>query len=659
MRRVISLWFPNLPIERLRRYPNAAGRGEIPSSPLVGRGFDCNQRSEGGEGFPPRVARSAKHSRSDHHVTPAKAGVQSSRSFLDSGSALRAVRNDGICFSREHPLVLTAECAGQVLVTAVNAVAAAAGIAPGMALADARALQPRLVTRPADPAADAAMLDELAAWCGRYTPWTAPEGRDGVWLDVSGCAHLLGGERAMLDDLLARLGGFGLAARAVLADTPGAAWALARYGASGAIVPPGAMRAALAALPVAALRLGPAAADGLTRLGLRRIGDLYALPRAPLAARFGREVARRLDQALGREAEPVSPRRAVPRHRVRLSFPEPIGRAGDIAAALDRLLQALCEGLRQAGRGCQRLDLTCCRADGSVQAVTVGTARPARDAAHLARLFVERLDTVDPGFGIESMILSALHTEPMAAAQAGASLASSSPPGGRPGKESSSSPPGGRPAEESFAALAPLLDRLGNRFGFDRVAQLNACASHLPERACRLAPAAGEAAGPGWRPGRPRPLRLLARPEPVEVETGLLRNRAFMGRIAKSRHHADPSLPRKRESRAIDHPWIPDRRCAPSGMTDLLFPHDALPEERAEDFSPCAFRWRRVRRRICAAEGPERVAPEWWRADPAWAGGARDYWRVEDAAGQRFWLFREVHPCRDGTPRWFLHGLFV
>jgi len=466
-----------------------------------------------------------------------------------------------------------------VLVTAVDGAASAAGVAPGMALADARALLPQVATMPSDPAADAAMLDGLAAWCGRYTPWTAPEGRDGVWLDVSGCAHLFGGERAMLDDLLARLEGFGLEARAALAGTPGAAWALARYGANRMIVTPKDLREALAGLPVAALRLGAAAVDGLTRLGLRRIGDLYALPRAPLAARFGGEVARRLDQALGQEPEPISPRRPPPRHRVRLSFPEPVGLREDIDAALDRLLLGLCDGLAQAGRGCRRLDLVFYRADGSMQAVAVGTAAPARDAARLARLFAERLDTVDPGFGIESMILSAPHTEPLAATQVQVPA------------PASSSPQGGRPTQVS---LAPLLDRLGNRFGFAQVARLWAYESHLPERACQLAPAAGAMDGDAWRHAMPRPLRLLARPEPVEPVPPLL-----------------------------------------------------------EDDMLRAFVWRRVKHRVRAAEGPERIVPEWWRTDPAWTGGARDYWRVEDTAGQRFWLFR------DGDVRWFLHGLFA
>ena len=246
---------------------------------------------------------------------------------------------------RDEPLALTQESAGRVIVSACNEAALAAGVSPGMALADARAVVPRLATLPADPAADAALLARIAAWCGRYTPWTAPEGEDGVWLDATGCAHLFGGERAMLRDLLSHLAGFGMTARAALAETPGAAWALSHFAEGDRVVKPGAIEKALAPLPVAALRLGPAAVAGLTRLGLKRIGDLYALPRAPVTLRFGDEVMRRLGQALGRIAEPVSPSRPPPRFRARIAFAEPIGLADDIAAALRRLLHRLCEQL--------------------------------------------------------------------------------------------------------------------------------------------------------------------------------------------------------------------------------------------------------------------------------------------------------------------------
>jgi protein ImuB len=489
---------------------------------------------------------------------------------------------------RDEPLALVRESAGRVIVSALNEPALAAGLHPDMALADARAIQPALATLPADPAADAAFLARLAAWCGRYTPWTAPEGGDGVWLDVTGCAHLFGGELDMTQDLLSRLAGFGVMARAALADTPGAAWALSHYGDGSRVVPPGGTERALADLPVAALRLGPAAAAGLMRVGLKRIGDLYDKPRAPVTLRFGDEVMLRLGQALGRIAEPVSPRRPPPRFRVRLAFADPIGLADDIAAALRRLLHRLCEQLDRQQQGCRRLELTLYRVDGSVQSVAVGTAAPAREADHLARLFAERLGHLDPGFGVEAVTLAAPVTEPLAPAQ----VSVPGTPALAPGRKD--------------AVLSPLLDRLGNRLGFDRLVTLEPFESHLPEGTSRAVPVAAPSQHIplGWRPGPPRPLRLLARPELLETVS-------------------------------------------------------PVAEEDATEAPPAAFLWRRVRHRLRATEGPERISPEWWRPDAAWAGGARDYWRVEDETGRRFWLFREAKPRRDGAPRWFLHGLFA
>ena len=253
------------------------------------------------------------------------------------------------------PLATVAAAHGGIGVVAVNAAAAAAGVRPGLPLAEARAVLLNLAVAGTDPAGDRGALERLADWCGRYTPWTAVDtsgpsvaggGDAGLWLDVSGCAHLFGGEAALLDDLVARLCGFGLAAAAAVADTPGAAWAAARFGVapsgapknnspSGAlkntppvmIVPPGKAAAHLMPLPVAALRLAPATVAALDLVGLRRVSDLADRPRAPLAARFGEAVTTQLDRALGAADEPISPRRPMPAFRARLAFAEPIGRA--------------------------------------------------------------------------------------------------------------------------------------------------------------------------------------------------------------------------------------------------------------------------------------------------------------------------------------------
>jgi len=236
------------------------------------------------------------------------------------------------------------EGAGRRLLAAVNPAAVAAGLAPGMPLADAFSFLPGLATAAAEPAEDMAALRRLAEWCGRYSPWTAPDGADGVRVEITGSAHLWGGEAALAADLAARLDHQGIACRIAIADTLGAAWALARFapiGERAVMLPPGNAHAGLAPLPVEALRLDPATAAGLRRVGLKRVGDLYAMPRAALARRFGEGVVRHLDQALDDLPEPLSPLGEAPARRVRLSFAEPIADPADLARAAERLAEEL------------------------------------------------------------------------------------------------------------------------------------------------------------------------------------------------------------------------------------------------------------------------------------------------------------------------------
>lgn len=381
-------------------------------------------------------------------------------------------------------------------IVAVDGAARRAGIKPGMSVADALAVRPGLVLVPADEAADRALVERLADWCSHYTPWAAADSWTegfGLWLDVTGCAHLFGGEEALLAHLTKRLRRLGFSARAALADTPGAAWAWARYGAHHPCIPEKGQRDALAPLPVAALRLAPEAAATLSGLGLRRIGDLYGIPRAGLAARFGRTVAHRLDQALGHDSEPISPRRPPPSHGVHAAFAEPIARPEDVAEAVRRLLERLCRQLEAEGLGLRRLEVTAFRVDATVRAIAIGTSRPARDSRHLFRLLGEDLPALDPGFGIELLRVAAVEVAPLAPEQTGLEAG------------------GARPDE-----FARLLDSLGNRLGFDRVMRLVPQQSHVPECAvARLPPAAPTPAVP-W-PGRRRPVRLFSRPEPVEA----------------------------------------------------------------------------------------------------------------------------------------------
>jgi protein ImuB len=492
-------------------------------------------------------------------------------------------RKNSAAPAEEVPFATVADAAGRRLLAAVNPAAASAGLAPGMPLADALSFLPGLAIAAAEPAEDAAALRRLAEWCSRYSPWTAPDGADGVRIEITGSAHLWGGEMALATDLAARLDRQRVAGCIAIADTLGAAWATARFaeGKSPIILPPGDCRAALAPLPVEALRLAPATIQGLRRVGLKRVGDLAAMPRDALTRRFGEMVTRRLDQAQSDLPEPLSPLGEAPVRRVRLSFAEPIADPADLLRATERLVEDLVPRLAQEGIGARRLDLGFHRVDRRVERIRLGTARPSRDPRHLAELFKERLDTVDPGLGIEDVILAVFAVEPLSPEQIGLA--------------------GYAPTNEA-SGIAPLLDRLGNRLGLAAVSRLEPRESHIPERASIRVPVGNSHSYAPVAPvpdKPPRPIRLFEPPEPVE---------AF---------------------------WL-------------------LPDD-----PPFRFAWRRRRHRVTRADGPERIADEWWRPEGSGAVDAiRDYYRVEDEEGRRFWLFRAGFHSGDQLPRWFVHGVF-
>jgi len=525
----------------------------------------------------------------------------------------------------EKPHITVAPEGGALRLAAVDLAAQAAGLFPGQSLADARALEPGVAVSDADPASDLAALASFATWCGRYTPWTAVDGLEsggagGLWLDITGCAHLFApdksnrgeqGEAALLDDLVRRFAAAGYSARAGLADTPGAAWAVARFadpaGGGAYIVAPGEQAAALAGLPIVALRLPAETVAGLDRLGLRRIGEVTALPRGGLARRFGETLTQRLDQALGHIPEPLSPRPPTPSWRVCANFAEPLGEPASVTAAVRRLTETLCARLATVDRGARRLELALYRvgggsglkiggsATGRVDTVIVGTSRASRDAGHLLRLINEQLERLpEPSTTIEEAIefltLTATATDALSAAQ--------------------TSYLGGDSPQSGASGLEQLIDRLAGRLGATNVVRFEPRESHLPERSQAVIPALGSTPKPAPPPSPlptvtcPRPPRLLPRPEPVAA-------------IAP----------------------VPDD-------------------------PPLLFRWRRHSHRIVRAEGPERLAPEWWRRTTPLGSNTRDYYRVEDADGRRFWLYRdglyEDNGGNDGAepPRWYLHGFF-
>jgi protein ImuB len=627
-------------------------------------------------------------------------------------------------------LVAIAAAAGRALLTAVDDRAAAGGAVPGMALAEARALLPRLRVHPADPAGDGAALRRLEEWATRYTPWTAAEpggeglnagGGAGLWLDVTGCAHLFGGEAALLSDLLLRLQRLGHGARAAIADTPGAAWAVARFAGGrpsltlekildgrGSILPPLVARPALDRLPPAALRLPPAMAAELERLGLRTVGDLLRLPRANLARRFGGLPLRRLDQALGLIDEPISPAPPAVLFRALQPFVEPIMTAEAIAEALQRLLQDICRRLEKAQQGVRRLDLALYRVDGSLQRLAVGTSRPRRDAAALQRLFAQRLDRIDPGFGIEAMALTAAQTEPLTALQT--VLA---------GRLRSTTPPSPRPLPPQAGLRVHIIPPLPSELRFPNVVPSPLVGEGQGEGAPEGVLAAADAAD------LRQPLTLtlsrkgrgnssFAAPTPKQDRLDCVHALAQAGGVGISRICAPPTeagsqsespLPHKVGERvrvrgacevSADLAPLVDTLANRLGFANLrrLAPRESHIPERAvtavpalaaapvvswparpprplrlfappqpieavallPDDPPVMFRWRARLHRVRRAEGPERIEPEWWRPEDA-ARRWRDYFRVEAEDGRRFWLYREGAPPAGG--RWYLHGLFA
>ena len=468
-----------------------------------------------------------------------------------------------------------------------------------MLLADARALCPDLVAVTADPAGDLAALEKLALWAQRWGPWSALDPPDGLLVDVTGAAHLFGGEEALLADVAAVFAQRGLTARAALAPTAGAAWALSHYGRGGAIIPSPLreeMLRFLGDLPVAALRLDDDVLTVLRRLGIKRLGELAGVSGAgedPGREAAARDALRRrfrnhrspaanpllrLDQLLGRVPEPMLPVVERPIPLVQRRLMEPLRHRNLLDRVVVDLAADMVRALEARGEGARRLELALWRVDGEVLQRRIELAAATREVSHITRLFAARLDDVEAGFGIEAVQLRASWSEPLSLSQADLDAA----------------------AEDHGTALAACIDRLTVRLGPKAVTRPVARASHIPERA--------QSWQPPLAPVPPsqdalafhiRPLKLLDRAEPIAVL------------------YASP---------------------------------DGVPQR---------FRWRGTVRDVCRVEGPERIAPEWWRERST--ARLRDYYRIEDEAGRRYWIYRQgtLGDGRGGVPDWFLQGLYA
>ena len=478
----------------------------------------------------------------------------------------------------DRPLIIYAKTGNAFTVTSLDRRASDAGLRVGMPVADARAIKPDLVAVEADPDADARLLDTIAAWCDRYSPVVARDPPHGLFVDLTGCSHLFGGDGVVLADIGKRLAGQGFISRAAIAPTPGAAWAMARAGRA-RLAEEDTLRDMLSPLPVSALRLEPDAAALLRRLGLETIGQILDAPRKPFAARAGRHAMLRLDQALGHAREALTPRRPPPGQFALRRLAEPILSMEAVMTVADSLTGELCGRLRQEGKGARIFRLHLFGVDNRTREVELGLSRPENDAGIVLRLMEERLgmspQALDAEFGFDALRLDAHEVLPVIL------------------RAIDLAPVSARDRE----AEARLVDRLGIRLGDRSIGRPSIRLVHAPERANHWSLSVPEAANQSAiAPDGVvrRPLTLFGRAQPVDAISPM------------------PDGPPKR------------------------------------------FTWRRIPHDVVRAEGPERIAPNWLRAP---GGHTRDYYRVEDREGRRFWLYSEAP--RDGmAPKWYLHGLF-
>jgi protein ImuB len=493
----------------------------------------------------------------------------------------------------DEPSVVVAKQHNALQIFAFDDAAARLGLEVGLPLANARAICPQLRVYDADEAADAQALNAIAEWCDRFTPLVALDSPHGLFLDITGCVHLFGGEAAMMRLMCDVLTAQGFAVSAAIAGTSICARTMTRH-VHGRIVRDGEEADAVKPLPVSALGAGAAIVTGLRRAGLKTIGDVACRARHEITARFGADFTTLLEQALGQSDAPISPRKPLPDYIVEKRFAEPVATEAVISATLSGLAGMLVAAMAQQGKGARRLEARFFRTDGAVRTIIVDTGQPVTRAEVIDRLFRERLsalsDPLDPGFGFDLIRLSSSRTELVVQQQ--------------------------RDLDANVHdndELTALIDRIAARIGGRRVVVHLPQDTHIPERAVLAAPAQHHLAAatcavwPARAGGEPplRPLRLFERPEQIKV-------------IAQ----------------------VPDG-------------------------PPARFVWRRATHAVVRAEGPERVAMEWWRAEGETL--TRDYFRVEDETGLRFWLYRDGLYDREIVqeegkavhPTWFMHGLFA
>lgn len=484
----------------------------------------------------------------------------------------RSISSDSQTLSKV-PFVLRASSHGRMMVMSANAIAERMGVQAGMVLADARAIVPDLIVQDDKPDLIHRLLTRLAEWCIRFTPFVAIDPPDGLFLDSTGCAHLWGGEFRYLEEIIKKLGLRGYDVRASMADTPGVAWAVARFGRGPLVVENGKNIEAILPLPPESLRLETETTDRLHKLGLRKVNQFINLPRPSLRRRFGPHFLMRLDMCIGRLEEVIVPVQPIEPYSERLPSMEPIVTASGISIALKQLLETLCHRLLLDQKGLRQAVFKCYRVDGKIEQAGIGTNQPTYRVSHLFRLFEEKLQYINPALGIELFTLEALKVEDH-----------------YPHQEKMWEESGGM----EDVRLSELIDQLGGKVGSNAIHRYLPDEHYWPERSFKAASSLQETRSSSWRADKLRPLQLLKNPEKIEVTAPI------------------------------------------------------------PDYPPMLFRYKGKVHKVVLADGPERIEQEWW----IHSGQHRDYYRVEDEEGKRYWIFRSGH-YDDEKFEWYLHGWFA
>ena len=405
-------------------------------------------------------------------------------------------------FVRKHPklqdipFVISTKDRSRLIVTDLNMVAAHAGVRKGMVLADARSLEPSIEVFEEKAGMNDKLLEVMAEWAIRYSPVVALDPPEGLLLDVTGCAHLWGGERPFLKDIVTRLHSYGYSGRAALSDTIGTSWAVARYGKVQPIILPSEQKNALRLLPPEGLRIDQDICALLKKLGIYKIGDLFTFPRSSLPRAFGKKVLLRLDQALGEIIEPIKPRRPVEPYAEKFVCAEGIASAEGIYSAIEMLTRKILERLCREQKGVKKFRLECLRLDGEIQSVEIGFGSPSLNLKHILKVFEEKLPTIEPALGIEIFSLTATQSNTIDTTQ----------------REIFNSN-----AIENRAEIAELTDRLESKFGKQAVGRFIPIEDHWPERSIKFSATPGNHEQPSWTGDKIRPITILEKPQPIEV----------------------------------------------------------------------------------------------------------------------------------------------